>query len=40
MQARDAAIESKVLPQRHRFVGWLVGCFEDLRRCSAISAKS
>ena len=30
MQARVAAVELEELPQRHRLVGWLVGCFEDL----------
>ena len=38
MQARVAAVEVKELSQRHRLVGWFVGCVEDLRRFSDISA--
>ena len=40
MQARVVAIEFKELPQRHRLVDWLVGCFKDLRRFSGISARA
>ena len=38
MQARDAAVEVKKLPQRHRLVSWFVGCVEDSHRFSNISA--
>ena len=40
VQARVAAIELKELPQQHRLVRWLVGCFEDLRNFGDISAIS
>ena len=40
MQARDTVIELNELPERHLLVGWLVGCFEDLRRFSNILAIS